>query len=71
MAVEVARADHYGGRIGAVGEPPAETRMDSDVHEYSGRSQDPGRLREHRRVAGHVGMGHDRDGAGDGPGPYR
>jgi hypothetical protein len=45
--------------------------MDADVHEHAVRPQHPGRLPQHRRVAGHVGMGHHGDDGGDGAGPQR
>ena len=60
MTVGVAGPDQYVRRVRPVGEAAAEARVYADVGEHPAGPQHPGGLPQHRRVARHVGVHHDR-----------
>jgi hypothetical protein len=61
VAVAVAGADQDGGRVAAVGESAAKARVDADVDQRTAGPEHSRGLAQHGRVAGDVGMRHDRD----------
>ena len=61
VAVAVAGADQDGLRVAAVGESAAKARVHADVDQRPARPEGSRGLAQHGRVAGDVGMRHDRD----------
>ncbi|WIX81646.1 hypothetical protein QRX50_13230 [Amycolatopsis carbonis] len=61
MALAVTRPDHRRGRVAAVREAAAETRVHPDVHEHPARPQHAPTLGQHGRVGRHIGVHHHGD----------